>query len=170
DVPRAAKTHDAAFKNDPLIKYAKNRKCEPSFAVRMIERAQISVYLVTCIRTSTIALTIDSGKANVTIIPPKECSEEPKEDTIVKLVRWTQAALRLWLNHLDPDSEAVKRSNEAKERLLSQEALKRMLGDRVDEMWYVDGIFTDPASQGHGYGGALLDAATTMVTVPVIET
>jgi len=41
--------------------------------------------------------------------------------------------------------------------------VKNTLGNRVKEMWYIDGLFTAPSSQGQGYGGALLDAVTSQV-------
>ncbi|KAG6909653.1 hypothetical protein DXG01_016233 [Tephrocybe rancida] len=106
DVFRAAKTCEAAFRNDPLVRYANNRKGEPSFMVKMVNRANISAYLVTCIRTDVIALTVDSGLANITIKPPPECSEEPKEDPVLRLAEWILAALRLW--RLDKDPETLK--------------------------------------------------------------
>ncbi|KAG6829779.1 hypothetical protein H0H87_010294 [Tephrocybe sp. NHM501043] len=53
------------------------------------------------------------------------------------------------------DKDIVERSVLIKNML--EEALKRMVGERLHKMWYVDGSFTDPASQGHGWGGALLE-------------
>jgi GNAT superfamily N-acetyltransferase len=48
--------------------------------------------------------------------------------------------------------------------------VKNKLGDQVKEMWYIDGLFTAPSSQGQGYGGALLDAITSQVRHPFMPT
>lgn len=48
-----------------------------------------------------------------------------------------------------------------------QEAVSRTLGERVNQMWYVEGLCTDPNYQGRGYGGAVLDAVTILVRKPV---
>lgn len=38
-----------------------------------------------------------------------------------------------------------------------------VIGDRIKDMIYVDLLATQPQSQGHGYGGALLDTVTSLV-------
>lgn len=43
------------------------------------------------------------------------------------------------------------------------EAMSRTLGDRVDKMWYIEGLYTHPDHQGRGYGGTLLDTVTAVV-------
>ncbi|KAJ8518206.1 hypothetical protein ONZ45_g4728 [Pleurotus djamor] len=41
-------------------------------------------------------------------------------------------------------------------------ATEKALGNRVNDMLYVEGLGMNPACQGRGYGGALLDAVTSM--------
>ncbi|KAJ8502769.1 hypothetical protein ONZ45_g11458 [Pleurotus djamor] len=41
-------------------------------------------------------------------------------------------------------------------------ATEQVLGRRVNTMVHVDGLSTDPKIQGHGYGGALLDAISSL--------
>jgi len=47
---------------------------------------------------------------------------------------------------------------------------KEMIGDRAKDMLYVDLLCTSPESQGHGYGGALLDTITRLVGRHFIST
>lgn len=44
-----------------------------------------------------------------------------------------------------------------------EESLEQVLGDRRDEMAYIWGLATSPASQGRGYGTALVKTITDMV-------
>ncbi|KAG6893187.1 hypothetical protein C0995_001332, partial [Termitomyces sp. Mi166 len=146
--------------NDPVIKYIKNTR-EPTLKEKIVSQAEISAYLVICLRTEDdVALTIDSGIANIIIKSPPECSEKPKEDPVVRFANWVLAVLGIWRNNRYRDPETTKRQKEVIEKLMTKEVQKRWLGDRLDKMWYVDGIFTDPACQGRGYGSALLEAAT----------
>lgn len=55
----------------------------------------------------------------------------------------------------------LQRTEEAQGKV--HEAVSKSLGGRVDQMLYLDTLATEPASQGRGYGGALLDAITTLV-------
>ena len=41
--------------------------------------------------------------------------------------------------------------------------LEETIGDRLSSMVYVDILATDPKSQGHGYGGMLLEAINDLV-------
>jgi len=41
--------------------------------------------------------------------------------------------------------------------------VSEVLGDRIKDMIYVNLLATQPQSQGHGYGGALLDTVTRLV-------
>ena len=43
--------------------------------------------------------------------------------------------------------------------------VKLAIGDRVSSMIYVSLLATDPTSQAHGYGGALLEAVNDLVCV-----
>ena len=47
----------------------------------------------------------------------------------------------------------------------TRKALDRVLGDRAKDMLTVMILATEPASQNRGYGGALLDAVTSLVDV-----
>jgi GNAT superfamily N-acetyltransferase len=48
------------------------------------------------------------------------------------------------------------------------EAVTNTLGDYTKRMWYIDGLFTAPSSQGQGYGSALLDTVTCRVRRPIM--
>lgn len=43
------------------------------------------------------------------------------------------------------------------------ESISATLGERVDEMYYLDSLATAPEYQGRGYGGVLVDAVNHMV-------
>jgi len=57
----------------------------------------------------------------------------------------------------------VQRSEEYKRRV--DAAVQEKLGERVNEMILVQLVFTNPDSQGHGYGGMLLDSITRLVSL-----
>ena len=44
-----------------------------------------------------------------------------------------------------------------------EKLISEVLGDRIKDMIFVDLLATQPESQGHGYGGALLDTITRLV-------
>ncbi|KIM46361.1 hypothetical protein M413DRAFT_441453 [Hebeloma cylindrosporum] len=43
-----------------------------------------------------------------------------------------------------------------------EKLISEILGDRIKDMIYVNLLATQPQSQGHGYGGALLDIVTRL--------
>ena len=47
----------------------------------------------------------------------------------------------------------------------TRKALDRVLGDRIGDMLHVMILATERSSQKRGYGGALLDAVTSLVGV-----
>jgi hypothetical protein len=55
-----------------------------------------------------------------------------------------------------------KRYEEDKRK--SKAVVQNIIGDNVKDMMYVNGICTSPASQGRGYGGAVLDSVTAIVS------
>ena len=56
-----------------------------------------------------------------------------------------------------------KRNQEVEEK--TRKALDRVLGDRIKDMLTVMILATEPSSRKRGYGGALLDAVTSLVGV-----
>ncbi|KAG6829618.1 hypothetical protein H0H92_004025 [Tricholoma furcatifolium] len=98
------------------------------------------------------------------VVPSKDFAEEvPKDDFIIRSAKWILTILRFRQRQLEArDPEYRLRREEAESKLLSPETLRGILGERVDTMWYVDRLATDPASQGHGYGSALLNFAVEM--------
>lgn len=40
---------------------------------------------------------------------------------------------------------------------------EKVIGDRTEDMFYVDCLATAPTGQGRGYGGAVLDSVTKEV-------
>ena len=47
----------------------------------------------------------------------------------------------------------------------TRKALDRVLGDRVKDMMTVVILANEPSSRKRGYGGALLDAVTSLVNI-----
>lgn len=56
-----------------------------------------------------------------------------------------------------------QRTKEATKKI--QQVVSETLGNRIDQMFYVNLLATDPLSQGRGYGGALLDAVSGLVRI-----
>jgi len=46
-----------------------------------------------------------------------------------------------------------------------EKLISEVLGDRIKHMIYVNLLATQPQSQGHGYGGTLLDTVTRLVSL-----
>ncbi|KAF5378774.1 hypothetical protein D9615_006896 [Tricholomella constricta] len=180
DVIRAARTFQATFAQDPVIRYVRNyheygsmsstpskliiiipQEREQSRIEKITERLLISTYLVFWIRTR-VALTVKSGTANIIAAPPKATTgRRNREDGITKIAEWLMRALIKGRKRTMRDPEAKRRRKEVDQKL--QAAVKRVLGDRVDKMWLVEELWTVPARQGKGYGGALLDAVMVLV-------
>lgn len=155
-VASAARTFVVSGVADPFVRYVRNER-EPTFIERVSERLRIMLYLLICIRTK-VTLTVNAGIANVVGVPPKNPSD--KKDLVTRFAEFLTGILRWSRDRMMTDAEERKRRKEFEEKIT--EAMKRSIGDRVDKMWYIEGLCTDPLSQGQGYGGALLDAVTTL--------
>ncbi|RDB26987.1 hypothetical protein Hypma_005108 [Hypsizygus marmoreus] len=155
NVFNAARTFAKTGAPDPVVRYIRNNR-NPTRPEQMSERLRIAAYLVLCIRTK-IMLTVDKGIANVVGAPPQEITR--RRDVITKIVQWITQVLRCHRD-LTIKPEERERRKELEDKM--SEAVKRTFGDRVDTMWYVESLCTDPEHQGRGYGGALLDSVTTL--------
>jgi hypothetical protein len=58
-------------------------------------------------------------------------------------------------------SQMIQRAKEVEIKV--KNAVSRSLGDRINNMLYIDALATEPASQGWGYGSALLDSIGALV-------
>ncbi|KAG6852603.1 hypothetical protein C0991_010689 [Blastosporella zonata] len=154
----AAKTFQRTFAHDPVIRYVRNERPQ-SREVLMVERLLISVYLVLWIRTK-IALTVRDGAADIIVSPPRHGADPPRNDHITHLTRRLAAALVRYRDSRISDLERRRRT-EVDEKM--QDAVVRAFGNRVENMWLIEELWTDPNRQGRGYGGALLDTAMAMV-------
>ncbi len=57
----------------------------------------------------------------------------------------------------------VKRRKELIDK--ADQAIKDVLGDRRDSMFYIGIVWTAPAEQGHGYASALIRIVTAKVRI-----
>ncbi|GLB42479.1 putative acetyltransferase (GNAT) domain containing protein [Lyophyllum shimeji] len=158
DIFRAAKGYQESFAQDPVFRYLRNNR-KQTRADQMLEYVVICTSLFLSIQTK-IALTVNCGTANITAVPPKADSGRTKQDPATKLAEWLMKKLVKKRKEMVRDPEAKKRQQEIVEK--TRNALERALGDRIDKMWLVESLWTDPASQGRGYGGALLDSVTIL--------
>ncbi|KAF8069258.1 hypothetical protein FPV67DRAFT_1669274 [Lyophyllum atratum] len=168
-VMRAARTFVVSGAPDPFVRYIRNGRKSTLFE-KISERLRIMLYLLICIRTK-VTLTVDKGISNVVGVPPSNPSD--KKDLVARFAEFLTWILRWSRDRMatDPEEQRVRngwdnilfppfRRKEFDEKV--GEAVKRSIGDRVEKMWYIEGLCTDPSFQGRGYGGAVLDAVTTL--------
>ncbi|KAF8069255.1 hypothetical protein FPV67DRAFT_1449041 [Lyophyllum atratum] len=159
DILRAVKTFQITFARDPMMRYVRNDR-EQNRAEMVMERLLVVIYLFCAIRAG-IALTVDAGPtANVTASPPKDTTGGPTKGLITRIAERFLKVFTEKRKEMMWDPEAKGRRKEVDDKL--SDAQKRALGDRVDKMWMVGDLWTEPAHQGHGYGGALLDAMVVL--------
>ncbi|KAF8069256.1 hypothetical protein FPV67DRAFT_1115472 [Lyophyllum atratum] len=158
DIFRAANMYRISFARDPMFRYIRNDR-EQTRAQKIMERLLVSISLIISIRTG-VTLTVDAGIATVKAVPPKYGSDKPERDPVVKLAHWLTKNLVQKRDRMVRDPEAKKRQQELRDK--TREAVRQAIGDRIDRMWLLDGIWIDPASQGQGYGGALVGAVTML--------
>ncbi|KXN89609.1 2-amino-3-carboxymuconate-6-semialdehyde decarboxylase [Leucoagaricus sp. SymC.cos] len=97
-----------------------------------------------------IALTVDAGASIIFCTAPGF-----QEGVLDCCIRWVAEIIGRIFTALSSGVEK-KRSAEVEAKI--RFAVYRSLGDRVGKMLYIDTLATEPASQGWGYGGALLDS------------
>lgn len=158
DIFRAAKAYQEICARDPMFRYLRNDR-QQTRVEKISEYVVICTSLVLNIRTK-ITLTVNSGTANVAAVPPKANSDGQKRDPVTKLAEWLTRKLVQKRKQMVRDPEVRKRRTELVEK--TRNAMERALGDRVDKMWLLENLWTDPASQGFGYGGALMHSVTIL--------
>ncbi|KAF8204808.1 hypothetical protein BJ912DRAFT_9827 [Pholiota molesta] len=143
---KAAKTYIDAFEFDPLILYFRaGEKPRP----RTTRIAQNLVVLGLW-SIKEISLTLNGGTALMIAFPNLFGPKTPFERLIDSL------AFRI------SDSETPNRTEEQEKRFKEgnekSHAALEIIHDRLPQMIFFGLICTDPASQGHGYGTALIEA------------
>jgi len=156
---KAAGTWTEAFRNDPQLRYQRDDENQTrwTLAIDKIAIASIMSLLV----KSNVALTIQSGAAFI-IAAPALGGANPNRP-IDRAIRAIINALVAVLTRKFGSAEQRKRNKEVEEK--SKEVVNRVLGNRTKDMLNVILLATEPASQGYGYGGSLLDAVTSLADI-----
>ncbi|KAF8165511.1 hypothetical protein B0H34DRAFT_241977 [Crassisporium funariophilum] len=149
DVWRASKTWFDAFLDDPLIQYLSENKQSS-----VIQRPAYMAVLARWIYTK-ITLTVNKGAALIIATPVKQEPAVGMQRVMDSLTKWVMRKVERMGR-----KESRKRLKEVREKL--DKVVAETLGDRKEQMLYIDLVATEPKSQGHGYGGALVDAVTTL--------
>ncbi|KAJ8454506.1 hypothetical protein ONZ45_g19279 [Pleurotus djamor] len=103
-----------------------------------------------------LVLTVDSGQGIVIAVPPTLRAPAGLTDRVYDLM---EKVITFVSARFKP-----RGYNERRARGFGKlkAATEKALGNRVNDMLYVEGLGMNPACQGRGYGGALLDAVTSM--------
>ncbi|CCL98798.1 uncharacterized protein FIBRA_00803 [Fibroporia radiculosa] len=140
----SVRTENAAFENDPLLRYVRNA---PDARFGDIYRAVAFVAQLVLDVHREEALTIGNGDAFVTYL----LKEDPFYGVVFPL-----------LKKLDVFSspEQHRRRTEWFEK--RQVAFKEAFGENLDDMIYLMELATSPQKQGLGYGSKLIQAVTDL--------
>ncbi|KAH9915034.1 uncharacterized protein BXZ73DRAFT_106344 [Epithele typhae] len=133
-LPRATRTRVKAFEGDLTMEYIYSADTHPFPETR--HRLRDAIMWAGAIFQSRM-FTVDGGDA--LIAPPKP----------LRLVKFVGDALARFMS-----PEARKRRKEVDGVL--QEIVKREFGDRVEDMYEVQGLAVTPEKQGRGYATALM--------------
>ncbi|KAL5487674.1 hypothetical protein ACEPAI_5782 [Sanghuangporus weigelae] len=145
----AFETVESAFKNDPLLLYIKAGQEWSPFRT-VIYRCLWKFRRRRELRKK-LAYTVNAGDAVITATATKSGSSKPSP--IDRAFRSLELALlQVFVLH----SEQTKRAKELDSK--SAKVVKDELGDKIQSMFYVDLLATNPEHQGHGYATALLKA------------
>jgi len=152
---KASKSWVDALEKDPVLRYIdNNRKQTPDVK----DATQIIMFCVMAYwRRRKIALTVDAGASIIFCTAPKS-----PRSLFDRCTDWVVALVGKIFVLLTPREER-KRAAEVQAKVKT--AVSRSLGDRVEKMLYIDTLATEPASQGWGYGGALLDSIGALADV-----
>ncbi|KAF9472951.1 hypothetical protein BDN70DRAFT_997897 [Pholiota conissans] len=149
---KAAKTWEDAFEFDPLMIYMRAGKKKS----QSITRTQNLTTLLAEKRRRTI-LTVNGGGAFV--IAFLRVGEDGPKTPSGHLFTWIMSQI-LRIFSSGATVEQQKRLEEAKTKMTV--LVEETIGDRLSDMVYIDILATEPASQGRGYGGALVEAINDM--------
>ncbi|PPQ65957.1 hypothetical protein CVT26_010719 [Gymnopilus dilepis] len=156
---KAAGTWVEAYQNDPQLRYLRDNE-RSTFWTKTVDKISIACILTIFLRKK-IALTVNSGAAFVIGSPgvTDRKSRRPIDRIIDKVIKGLAGVV----NRKFVSKEQRKRNAEFDEKY--KEALTRALGPRVRDMFCVMILGTEPGCQGHGYGGALLDALNSLADI-----
>ncbi|KAF8914156.1 hypothetical protein CPB84DRAFT_61817 [Gymnopilus junonius] len=147
DTWKAATTWFNALEGDPLNVYIR------ATSKPLATKATYFLILLLWMK-SLIILTINAGAALIVANPIKTGPSSSMDRLVDLITKWTTAILYRSLTE-----EQKKRRDEIDEKVTN--LTKNVLGDRTKEMIYVDLLVTEPRSQRHGYGSALLQTMTS---------
>ncbi|KAF9461714.1 hypothetical protein BDZ94DRAFT_1263159 [Collybia nuda] len=158
---KAAKTLMEANVDDPLNLYLRNNRRRTPVE-QVVGRIRTAAVVAFWIRTK-VALTVQGGTSTLIATPPhrRPGGRENPLTRLAKRIAKAQNRVTRRVTHKDP--EETRRMEEFNR--LMDEAVSRTIGDSVKKMWYIDGLATDPNSQGQGFGGALLDSIATFADI-----
>ncbi|KII94945.1 hypothetical protein PLICRDRAFT_169647 [Plicaturopsis crispa FD-325 SS-3] len=154
-LPRADRTLADAFVGDPMLKYMRDTPDMKWPRLydglrRAIERTLLVSYVV-----HKTGLTVDRGAGIVVCVEAKNSPSKPNRP-VDRLIDYV---LKQFNGAMERITTLEQKRRRAEINSHVEVGLKK-IGQRIDEMVKLDGLATEPASQGRGYGGALVDAVT----------
>ncbi|KAI0827151.1 hypothetical protein BC628DRAFT_1418733 [Trametes gibbosa] len=145
EIPRAINSAARAFMNNSLAQYFRSSDTWPLAKLR-IWLARLLTYGGNIYKGRI--LTVDGGAAFLIYSTPQ-----------VNKAHWLVRLLLPVINFFRP-AELVRRRDEYAAGVHAQ--VLDAFGTKVSEMYEIQGLATDPAAQGRGYGGLLIKTVTNM--------
>lgn len=147
----------AAITDDPMHLYlddapdaGRSRLRQVLRSVKMGTRMAIEIY-------SGRSFTVDGGAANVQMRPPGSEGRTRK----ILLAIWAKLPMR-------KSVEQNRRGEELNKKM--EDAIKEAFGNRIEHMYAVESLATDPKMQGRGYGTALVATVTDKADAQWLDT
>ncbi|KAI5115698.1 hypothetical protein M0805_002562 [Coniferiporia weirii] len=157
DAKQAAKTMAEATEHDPCRVYIYDTPdARETPFTRWIEHLQYGFAARQWVRLN-VGLTVDHGRAVVCALPAPAADHRSRRNK--RLDKINRFIIRS-LDYLGKSKEQRRRLNEIQAKF--EKCTEELLGADAREMRCVNALATAPASQRHGYGGALVSAITQL--------
>jgi len=160
DVPHAYRSLQNAFVGDPLKEYMDDVPDKPKnspFRRKAMDYLTQVVLHRQVDSSNKVLFTVDSGAAVLSANPAPASLPGQSIDKFIDSIFGSLISLGAGYI-LSPEQR--KRDHEFATK--ADDLAKQSFGERLNEMWMIGMLCTEPESQGKGFGGALVEAITAM--------
>lgn len=148
DILTVRASKKAAFKDDPMVEYLTDQETTTKSSLRAMLNTIFAIFMWILIVRDGYGYTIDGGKGCMTYLDPRQ-----PRNPVLSIVERFVAMFRF-----QETEEIKRRRQELGEK--HAKAIKDALGNRKADMFYLERLWVDPATQGRGYGYSLAKVAT----------
>lgn len=157
DIPRAVRAMTAASTHDPMHLYLDDAPDAGMSHLRQIlRRVKMGTRLAIEIYSGR-SFTVERGAATVQMRPPGSDGRTRK----ILLAMWARLPMR-------KSVEQNRRGEELNKKV--EDAIEEAFGNRIEHMYAVESLATDPKMQGRGYGTALVATVTDKADAQWLDT